>query len=668
MYKLFLCLKYLRRRLLALIAVAAVALCVAMVLIVVSVMDGFLAKAEAAAKGLFGDIVIDTTSVSGIGRYEEFISDLTGELHVGGQFKLTQADTDEAGAFRVTGDAQATMAQLEALTGGLTVEEETTYPARAGLYEAGRHLADLQGELALEPGGKLLFTGKATLRGRPAPKDRSGLFLGPVYARTGKGIPEVKSATPVIYSFGLLRAGRGFSTTIQISGIRLPERVGVTDFEKGLFVQRGLAHAGFDPPVDLVADAMTRHALELGRIIGREAAKPAGERNEDLLSRLDNARKNLPQLFWRTMHLSRQHAEELARPADEVKANRPGIDRLAWEIEAETRRVKAVFPEAFQWLPAGQRVILGLGIQALSFRTPKGETVRSITPGTKVVLTLLPLGRGKLGTTVTPNTRTFSVIDDCKTDVYTIDSRTVYVPFDELQRLAEMEELRDVEDASEVDPARCSQIQIKVKGAFGSPAKLAGIRRKIQQAWKRFLPRHREEFKRHAIFTDLKVQTWYERLEDFIGPIQKQRTLVALMFGIISFVSVLLIFAIFYMIVVQKTRDIGVVRAVGGSSAGVAQIFLAFGAATGLLGSVLGLAGGWLFVRNINAIHDWLASWSGFRVFTPETYLFDKIPDRVDPALAVVIAAWAIVSGLVGALIPAVHAATMEPAEAVRYE
>ncbi|KKK80614.1 hypothetical protein LCGC14_2821720, partial [marine sediment metagenome] len=86
MYKLFLCLKYLRRRALAIIAVVSVMLCVFMVLISVSVMDGFLRKVEVAAKGLFGDIIVDATSLSGIGRYDEFISRLTGYYRVGEGF------------------------------------------------------------------------------------------------------------------------------------------------------------------------------------------------------------------------------------------------------------------------------------------------------------------------------------------------------------------------------------------------------------------------------------------------------------------------------------------------------------------------------------------------------------------------------------------------------
>jgi len=310
--------------------------------------------------------------------------------------------------------------------------------------------------------------------------------------------------------------------------------------------------------------------------------------------------------------------------------------------------------------PPEDHVILGLGIAGLSFRTSEGETVRLITPGYNVVLSLLPIGRG-MSSTITPNTRTFTVIDDAKTDVYTIDSKTVYVPFDTLQALADMGARTD--ERGRTDPARCSQIQIKVKTEYASDRKLVEVRRKVETAWGQFVREHPEALQSHVF-----VQTWRERLDKFIGPIEKQRTLVTLMFGIISFVSVLLIFAIFYMIVTQKVRDLGVIRAVGGSSMGVAEIFLGFGAATGLVGSVAGLVVGCLFVRYINEIQDWLAAWFSFRVWDRDVFMFDRIPNQVDVSVAVVIALWAIASGLIGALIPSVRAAVMEPVEAIRYE
>ena len=170
------------------------------------------------------------------------------------------------------------------------------------------------------------------------------------------------------------------------------------------------------------------------------------------------------------------------------------------------------------------------------------------------------------------------------------------------------------------------------------------------------------------IGTDASALTWRQRQASLVGPIEKQRTLTVIMFGIISLVSVVLIFVIFYMIVFQKTKDIGVLKAVGASSSGVACIFLAYGAAVGLVGSILGTIGGYYFVRHINAIQDAVDRWFGFRVWDRDVFMFEKIPNEVQLVPALLIVAGAIVAGLVGAIIPALRAARMQPVEALRYE
>ena len=169
MYKLFLCLRYLRRRYLALIGVVSVALCVFMMLVAVSVMDGFLRKVELAAKGLFGDIIIDGTTLSGIGRYDEFIAELTGEYRVDGRFR--RADT--GGGAAMVFQAEASAAQVEALAGRVEVragklgpDRAYAYPARAAAYRQGRHVGELAGQLTLEADGRLVFTSRSRLAGR----------------------------------------------------------------------------------------------------------------------------------------------------------------------------------------------------------------------------------------------------------------------------------------------------------------------------------------------------------------------------------------------------------------------------------------------------------------------------------------------------------------------
>jgi len=80
MYKLFLSLRYLRKRLIALFAVGSVTLCVFMVLVVISVMGGFLEMVKERSRGLLSDIVVDNATLQGFPHYQEFIDALQARM------------------------------------------------------------------------------------------------------------------------------------------------------------------------------------------------------------------------------------------------------------------------------------------------------------------------------------------------------------------------------------------------------------------------------------------------------------------------------------------------------------------------------------------------------------------------------------------------------------
>jgi lipoprotein-releasing system permease protein len=561
MYKLFLCLRYLRRRVIAYFAMIAVCLCVAMVLIVTSVMDGFLHKVEMAAKGLSGDIVIESTSLSGLGRYDELIA----ELH--------------------------------------------------------------------------------------------------------ENMPnEIQAASPFIITFGILRVpeSRDYRQTVQIAGIRLPERAEISDFAGGLHFQKAgptATRPSFDPPISVLRKSVQDDAQAIRDIRKREEGR-AGEEGNDLVLRLDTA-LSYHRRANDTLLAAEPYQQDLARVQRELDlatekahgSDTPETTRLAEQLDDLKMKSGFLQPE--------YRAILGLGIPGLSFRTSQGETVRFIVPGQKVELLVLPLGR-KTSIDISPNRAVFSVVDDSRSDISSIDSDMVYLPFETLQMMNNMTAEFSAGDHPQLlTPARCSQIQIKVRGNAAEEGRLRDVCARVETLWNDFKDRHPDAVSRD---TEVLVQTWRQRQAKIIAPIEKQRTLVITMFGVISLVAVVLIFVIFYMIVVQKTRDIGVLKSVGASSPGVAAIFLAYGAAVGLVGSLLGTATGYLFVRNINAIQDQIDAWFGWRVWDREWFLFEKIPSEVQATTAVYIILGAVVAGLLGALIPAIRAARMQPVEALRYE
>jgi len=167
----------------------------------------------------------------------------------------------------------------------------------------------------------------------------------------------------------------------------------------------------------------------------------------------------------------------------------------------------------------------------------------------------------------------------------------------------------------------------------------------------------------------VRTQTWEEKQWAFISAVEKEKVLMLILFGVISVVAIFLILCIFYMIVVEKTRDIGILKSIGGSAGGVAAVFLSYGAAIGVVGSALGILLGSVFVHYINDIQNWLARLHPeLRVWKADVYSFESIPNVVKAGDVVVIGVIAVIASIIGALVPALVAARKHPVESLRYE
>ena len=122
------------------------------------------------------------------------------------------------------------------------------------------------------------------------------------------------------------------------------------------------------------------------------------------------------------------------------------------------------------------------------------------------------------------------------------------------------------------------------------------------------------------------------------------------------------------MIVVEKTRDIGVLKALGASNGGVRGIFLGYGLSLGIVGSGVGMLGGLLFVRYINEIETKLSDLTGRKVFDDSIYYFSEIPTRVVPSTVAWIVGGALLIAIVASVVPAQRAARLRPVQALRFE
>jgi lipoprotein-releasing system permease protein len=263
--------------------------------------------------------------------------------------------------------------------------------------------------------------------------------------------------------------------------------------------------------------------------------------------------------------------------------------------------------------------------------------------------------------------RDYWIMDDSRTKIWQYDENTVYVPLDLLQKDLGMDarpgESGNAEDG---EPARVTDIRVGVKDGYDIEA----VKPRVKQIVAGVLEQHglgHLAIPRESL-DYVRVQSWEEVNAKFLGAVEKEKVLVTGLFGLVSIVAIFLIFCIFFMIVVEKTRDIGIVKSIGATSRGIAWIFLSYGMTIGVVGGGLGLLFGYLVVHNINEIHTKLGQWLGVKIWDPETYAFDIIPNTMNPHEVAVIVIIAVESALIGALIPALRAARLHPVEALRWE
>jgi len=166
----------------------------------------------------------------------------------------------------------------------------------------------------------------------------------------------------------------------------------------------------------------------------------------------------------------------------------------------------------------------------------------------------------------------------------------------------------------------------------------------------------------------LRAQTWAQLNSRLLGAIQVEKTM---MFVILIFIIVVAAFGItstLITVTVQKTKEIGVIKALGATPGKILRIFLLQGFIVGVFGVAGGVMLGLLTVRNINPISHFLSQVAGIDLFPRDIYNFPQIPASLSATDLLTIAGSALVICTLAGLIPALRAARLEPVEALRYE
>ena len=173
---------------------------------------------------------------------------------------------------------------------------------------------------------------------------------------------------------------------------------------------------------------------------------------------------------------------------------------------------------------------------------------------------------------------------------------------------------------------------------------------------------------RQQLGTNFMVGSWLTTNADFLDAITTEKRV---MFYILFFIVIVAAFGIMSALitfVVQKTREIGVLKALGATPGSVALLFLGQSVVVGVLGVLSGLGTGMLALRYRNEFLGAMNRLTGYDLFPASIYQFTALPAKVVPSDVAIICVMSLIICVLAGVLPALRAAWLQPVEALRNE
>ncbi len=167
---------------------------------------------------------------------------------------------------------------------------------------------------------------------------------------------------------------------------------------------------------------------------------------------------------------------------------------------------------------------------------------------------------------------------------------------------------------------------------------------------------------------DTYATDWTRQNANYFSVVAMEKKMMFIILSLIVLVAAFNIVSTLVMVVTDKQADIAILRTLGASPGSIMKIFMVQGVLIGLIGMLLGVAGGILVSLNIGTIVPFIEHLFGVQFLSKEFYYISELPSDLQHRDVIVVASFSFLISLLATLYPSWRASKTQPAEALRYE
>ena len=164
------------------------------------------------------------------------------------------------------------------------------------------------------------------------------------------------------------------------------------------------------------------------------------------------------------------------------------------------------------------------------------------------------------------------------------------------------------------------------------------------------------------------VRDWMRMNRNLFSALKLEKIVMFIILILIIFVAAFNIVSTLFMLVMEKAKEIAILKSMGASCSSIIKIYSYQGLVIGLVGTFLGCAAGFVIVPNLNEIVGFIEVVFGIEAFPSDVYYLDRLPSKIQYMDSLLIIIFSVVICLAASLYPAWRASKIDLVDGLRYE